>query len=68
MEQVKIQTTTKTEVTLNGHRIEDVLIAAKLLAHELLMELSTYRQRNNLDEFTFDCEGSACEFLDMIGD
>ena len=68
MESVKIQTTTNTEVTLNGHSIEDVLYTAKELAHEVLEELSVYRQRNELDISTFDCEGSACKFLDMIGD
>jgi len=32
-----------------------------------LEELSIYRQRNDLNDI-FDCEGSACEFLDTIGD
>ena len=68
MESVKIQTTTNTEVTLNGYIIEDVLYTAKELAHEVLEELSVYRQEHCLDELTFGCEGSACAFLDMIGD
>lgn len=68
MESVKITNNINTIVTLNGHNIEDVLYKAKELAHEILEELSIYRQQNNLNEFIFDCEGSACEFLDMIGD
>jgi len=68
MKGLKIKNTVTTEVTLNEHSIEDIIYAAKELAHEVLEELSVYRQRNELDILTFDCEGSACKFLDMIGD
>lgn len=37
------------------------------LAHLVLEELSTYRQRNEIDDI-FDCEGEACAFLDLIDD
>lgn len=65
---IKINTTTSTTVTLNGIDISDVVHQAAELAHHLLEELSIYRQRNNLDPFTFSVEGEACEFLDLIGD
>ena len=38
------------------------------LAHEVLEELSIYRQEHDLDPFTFACEGSCCAFLDLIDD
>jgi hypothetical protein len=68
MKGLKVKNIITTEMTLNDHNIEDVIYAAKELAHEVLEELSVYRQRNELDISTFDCEGSACKFLDMIGD
>ena len=64
MKKIDIDTTTK--VTLDGLDINEVLREAADLAHEVLEELSIYRQRNNLDPF--DCEGSCCKFLDLIGD
>ena len=67
MKGLKIKNIVTTEVTLNEHCIENIIYAAKELAHEVLEELSVYRQRNELD-INFDCEGSACKFLDMIGD
>jgi len=45
-----------------------VIKKAADLAHEVLEELSIYRQRNDLDPLTFSCEGSCCEFLDLIDD
>ena len=62
----KLDIKTTTTVTLNGLDIQSVLNEAADLAHEVLEELSIYRQRNNLDPF--DCEGSCCKFLDLIGD
>ena len=35
---------------------------------EVLKELSIYRQEHDLDPMTFSCEGSCCEFLDLIDD
>lgn len=67
MKQLKITTTASAIVTLDGLDVDDVIRKAADLAHEVLEELSIYRQRNNLDD-TFYCEGSACEFLDLIDD
>ena len=64
---IKIQTTTDTQVTIDGKPVYEVLKMAAELAHEVLEELSIYRQRNNITE-DFGCEASACEFLDTIGD
>ena len=55
-------------VTLDGLDINDVIKKAADLAHEILEELSIYRQRHDLDSDTFTCEGSCCEFLDLIDD
>ena len=68
MRPLHIKTTTETDVTINGCEIHEVLDAAADFAHHVLEELSIYRQRNDLDPLTFDCEGEACVFLDMIGD
>ena len=68
MSPLKIKTTTNTDVTINGCEIDEVLYAAADFAHHVLEELSIYRQRNDLDPLTFDCEGEACAFLDLIGD
>lgn len=66
MKQLKVTTTAV--VTLNGLDVNDVIKKAADLAHEVLEELSIYRQENGLDPFTFICEGSCCEFLDLIDD
>jgi len=63
----KIETKTQVEVSINGKPIYEILKMAADLAHEVLEELSIYRQRNDLNDI-FGCEGSACEFLDTIGD
>ena len=68
MKQLKITTNTTTKVTLNGIDANDVIRKATDLAHEVLEELSIYRQRHNLPLDTFSCEGSCCKFLDIIGD
>lgn len=67
MKQLKITTTASAIVTLDGLDINDVIKKAADLAHEVLEELSIYRQRNNLDDI-FGCEASCCEFLDLIDD
>ena len=46
MESIKIKSTVDTEVTMNGYSIEDILYSAKELAHEVLEELSVYRQKS----------------------
>jgi hypothetical protein len=68
MYNLKVKTTTETEVTYNGKPVYEVLKMAADLAHEVLEELSIYRQENDLDPLTFRCEGSCCEFLDLIED
>lgn len=54
--------------TIDGKSVYKVLRAAADLAHEVLEELSVYRQENNLDSDIFSCEASACAFLDMVDD
>ena len=68
MKQLKITTTASTIVTLDGLDVDDVIREAANLAHEVLEELSIYRQRHDLDSDTFTCEGSCCAFLDLIDD
>jgi hypothetical protein len=68
MKQLKFITNAYAIVTLDGLDINDVIKQAADLAHEVLEELSIYRQRNNLDSDTFACEGSCCAFLDLIDD
>ena len=67
MKQLKVTTTASAIVTLDGLDINDVIKQAADLAHEVLEELSIYRQRNDLDDI-FTCEGSCCAFLDLIDD
>ena len=68
MKQLKITTTASASVTLDGLDINDVIKRAANLAHLVLEELSVYRQEHDLDPLTFECEGEACEFLDLIDD
>jgi hypothetical protein len=68
MKQLKITTTASAIVTLDGLDVDDVIRKAADLAHEVLEELSIYRQENDLDADTFTCEGSCCAFLDLIDD
>lgn len=68
MKQLKFSTTASAVVTLDGLDINDVIKKAANLAHEVLEELSIYRQQHNLDTDTFICEGSCCAFLDLIDD
>lgn len=67
MKKLKITTTASAEVTLDGLDIDEVIRKAADLAHEVLEELSVYRQRNDLDDI-FGCEASCCAFLDLIDD
>ncbi len=68
MKQLKITTTASATVTLDGLDVDDVIKKAAGLAHEVLVELSIYRQEHDLDPLTFSCEASCCEFLDLIDD
>ena len=68
MKYFNIETECTAKVRVNGKEINEVLSMAADLAHEVLEELSIYRQQNKLDPLTFSCEGSCCAFLDAIGD
>lgn len=68
MKQLKITTTASAIVTLDGLDVDDVIKQAADLAHEVLEELSIYRQDHDLDSETFSCEASCCAFLDLIDD
>ncbi len=68
MKQLKITTTASAIVTLDGLDINNVIKQAADLAHEVLEELSIYRQRNGLESDIFSCEASCCAFLDLIDD
>lgn len=68
MKQLKVTTTASAIITLDGLDVNDVIKQAADLAHEVLEELSIYRQRNDLDSDIFSCEASACAFLDLIDD
>ena len=68
MKQLKVTTNASAIVTLDGLDINDVIKQAADLAHEVLEELSIYRQRNELNSDIFSCEASACAFLDLIDD
>ena len=68
MKRLKVTTTATATVTLDGLDINDVIKQAAELAHEVLEELSIYRQEHDLDPMTFSCEGSCCAFLDLIDD
>lgn len=70
MNQLNINTKTEviTEVKLGNVPIHDVLQEAKLLAHEVLTEISIFKQQNNLEHYDFIFEGTCCKFLDLIGD
>ena len=68
MKQLKVTTTASSIVTLDGLDINDVIKQAADLAHEVLEELSVYRQRHGLESEIFGCEGSCCAFLDLIDD
>lgn len=68
MKQLKVTTTASAVVTLDGLDVDEVLRKAADLAHEVLEELSLYRQRNDLPSDYFSCEGSCCEFLNLIDD
>jgi hypothetical protein len=68
MKQLKITTTASAIVTLDGLDVDDVIRQAADLAHEVLEELSIYRQEHDLDSDIFSCEASCCAFLDLIDD
>ena len=67
--EIKTKTETTTRITVNGHDIHEVMDLAFELAHELLEETSHLRNTGKIKEnLELGCEGTACRFLDMIGD
>lgn len=68
MKKLKVETTATAVVTLDGLDVDVVIRKAADLAHEVLEELSAYRQEHDLAPGIFSCEGSCCEFLTMIDD
>ena len=67
MKTITINIKTESSVKIGDKSVYEVLRTAADLAHEVLEELSIYRQKKGIDD-NFYCEGSACKFLDMIDD
>lgn len=70
MNALNINTKTEviTEVKLGDVPIYDVLSEAKALAHNVLFEMSVFKQKNNIEDYDFKFEAECCRFLDLIGD
>lgn len=70
MKALNINTKTEviTEVKLGDVPIYDVLSEAKALAHNVLFEMSVFKQKNNIEDYDFKFEAECCRFLDLIGD
>lgn len=67
--EIKTKTETTTKITVNGHDINEVMDLARELAHHILEETSHLRQSDNrYENLELGSEGTACRFLDMIGD
>lgn len=64
---LEIITKTTVEVKYNGLSASEVISEAINLAHQVLIDLSIYRQENGIEEY-FDIERWATEFLDKVGD
>lgn len=70
MNALNINTKTEviTEVKLGDVPIYDVLAEAKALAHNVLFEMSVFKQKNNIEDYDFKFEAECCRFLELIGD
>lgn len=70
MNPLKINTKTEviTEVKVGDVPIYDVLTEAKSLAHQVLFEISVFKQKNGYEDMDFQFEADCCKFLDLIGD
>jgi hypothetical protein len=70
MNALNINTKTEviTEVKVGDVPIYDVLAEAKALAHNVLFEISVFKQKNNIEDYDFKFEADCCKFLDLIGD
>jgi hypothetical protein len=70
MNALNINTKTEviTEVKVGDVPIYDVLSEAKALAHNVLFEISIFKQKHNIEDYDFKFEADCCKFLDLIGD
>lgn len=70
MNALNINTKTEviTEVKVGDVPTYDVLSEAKALAHNVLFEISVFKQKNNIEDYDFQFEADCCKFLDLIGD
>lgn len=70
MNALNINTKTEiiTEVKVGDIPIYDVLSEAKSLAHNVLYEISVFKQKHNIEDYDFKFEADCCKFLDLIGD
>lgn len=70
MNALNINTKTEviTEVKVGDVPIYDVLSEAKALAHNVLFEISIFKQKHNIEDHDFKFEADCCKFLDLIGD
>ena len=65
---INTKTEVVTEVKVGDVPIYDVLSEAKELAHNVLFEISVFKQKNNIEDYDFKFEADCCKFLDLIGD
>lgn len=70
MKPLNINTKTEviTEVKVGDVPIYEVLTEAKSLAHQVLFEISIFKQKNGYENMDFQFESDCCKFLDLIGD
>lgn len=70
MNPLNINTKTEviTEVKVGDVPIYEVLTEAKSLAHQVLFEISVFKQKYGYEDMDFQFEGDCCKFLDLIGD
>jgi len=57
-----------TELKVGNVPINNVLTEAKTLAHQVLEEISIFKQMHNFEDMDFQFEADCCKFLEMIGD
>ena len=66
---IETEIKTKPTVNVNGHDLNEVLDLACDLSHEILEQISFLRHEGRIGETEdLPVEGSACRFLDMVGD
>lgn len=66
---IETEVKTKTTVNVNGHNLDEILDLACDLSHEILEQISFFRNQGRIGENEdLPVEGMACRFLDMVGD